>query len=144
MKEKRKKKINFSVLIAFGLLFCIFIFGIYSRNKYENEIKTYSGSTIGLANSFKNYAKTRDLNYYFYINEKRIISKVSGKELTSKNSKKFYKVKYDIHNPKNNHILLSNKICPDSISLVKSGFKRIKYHEHDIITNTYIEHYKWQ
>lgn len=144
MKEKREKKINFPVLLAFSLLFCIFIFGIYSGNKYKQEIKTYSGSTIGTANSFKNYAKTKDINYYFYLNGKRIISKTSGSGYTFKDLKKFYKIKYNINNPENNHILLESKIFPDSISLTKAGFKYIKYYEHDIVTNTYIAHYKWQ
>lgn len=144
MKEKRKKKINFSALVVFGLLFCISIFAIYSGNNYEDKIKTYSGRTIGIASSFENYAKTKDINYYFYINEKRIISKTPGNHITNRYLKKFYIIKYDKTNPENNHILLSNQMHPDSLTLVKAGFKYKKYYEHDIATNTYIERYKWQ
>jgi len=144
MKEKREKKINFAPIIIIVLIIFIFVFGEYSRNKYENKIKTYTGSTIGIANSFKHYAKTKDLNYYFYINGQRIISKTSGRELYNKDLKKFYQIKYDISNPENNHIVLSHHLQPDSLTLVKTGFKRVKYYEHDIATNTYKERYKWR
>lgn len=144
MKEKRKKtssKVYFLILIIFCGLLLSFIFkGI----KHNREIKAYSGSTIGLANSFKYYAKTKDLNYYFYINGQRIISKTSGRELYNKDLKKFYQIKYDISNPENNHIVLSHHLQPDSLALVKAGFKSIKYYEHDITTNTYKERYKWR
>lgn len=144
MKEKREKKLNYSLIVATVLLLSLFIIGTYSKEKYEEEIKTYSGSAIGLANSFKNYSKTKDLNYYFYLDGKRIISKTSGNGFTNRKLKKFYLIKYDITNPTKNHIYLSIKIDADSLKLVKAGFKYLKYREYDIATNTYIERYKWQ
>lgn len=144
MKEKKEKTsskgCHLILIIFYGLLF----FFIFKGLKHNQEIKTYSGSTIGLANSFKHYAKTKDLNYYFYINDQRIISKTSGNDLYNKDLKKFYQIKYDISNPENNHIVLSNHLQPDSLTLVKAGFTYKKYYEHDIVTNTYIKHYKWE
>ena len=142
MKEKREKTSSKGYLLIL-IIFCgllVFFKGI----KHNQEIKTYSGSTIGLANSFKYYTKTKDLNYYFYINDQKIISKTSGNDLYNKNLKKFYQIKYDISNPENNHIVLSKHLQPDSLTLVNAGFTYKKYYEHDIVTNTYIEHYKWR
>lgn len=144
MKEKRKKTSNKGYLLII-IIFCgLLFFFIFKGIKHNQEIKTYSGSTIGLANSFKHYAKTKDLNYYFYINGQRIISKTSGRELYNKDLKKFYRIRYDISNPENNHIILSNHLEPDSLTLVKAGFTYKKYYEHDITTNTYRERYKWE
>lgn len=144
MKEKREKTSSKGYLLIL-IIFCgLLVFFIFKGIKHNQEIKTYSGSTIGLANSFKYYTKTKDLNYYFYINDQKIISKTSGNDLYNKNLKKFYQIKYDISNPENNHIIMSNHLKPDSLTLVKAGFTYKKYYEHDIATNTYRERYRWQ
>ncbi|WP_445456215.1 hypothetical protein [Flavobacterium sp. HNIBRBA15423] len=142
MKEKREKKISISSIFAIGILFCIFTFALYKANNKENT--TFNKTTIAFASRFETTGKTKGLIYYFYNNEIRYVSKTSGKDLYKSDLKKFYKIKYNEENPEENRIVLAANIYPDSISLVKAGFKYKKYYEHDIATNTYIEHSKWE
>lgn len=144
MKENRKKKINFSGFIIIGFLICVFILAIYFKNNYDNKIKNYSGSTIGLASSIKHYPKSKDLIYYFYYNDKKVVAISNENNFTKKDLNKFYTVKFNLNNPKKCHLYLTKKLNPDSISLVKAGFKYVPYYELDISTNTYIKKSKWQ
>ena len=142
MKEKREKKISISSIFAIGILFCIFIFALNTANNEEHT--TFNKATIAFASRFETTGKTKGLIYYFYNNDIRYVGKTSGKDLYKSGLKKFYKIKFKEENPEENRILLASNVYPDSISLVKAGFKYVKYREHDIATNTYIERYKWQ
>ena len=58
---------------------------------------------------------------------------------------KYYKVKYDLNNPKANYIILDKELKPDSLTLVKAGFSKTKYYIYDSgITNKYLEKSKWK
>jgi hypothetical protein len=144
MKENRIKKINVSVFIIIGLILSIFILAFYFKNSYENKIKSYSGSTIGFASSIKIYPKSKDLIYYFYNDDAKIIAISYENNFTKNNLNRFYIVKFNEENPNESHIYLNKEIQPDSITLTKAGFKYVTYYEHDIPTNTYIKKHKWE
>ena len=51
---------------------------------------------------------------------------------------------FDKNNPESSHIYLNEEIRPDSITLIKAGFKYVTYYEHDMPTDDYIKKYKWE
>ena len=145
MKEKREKETKRKMYFTLCLILLFILFILFDENRRQEKIKSYTISTIGLMSKI---SKKESANGYydcrFYVNNKSFVSKVSYKGDKNPVLNQFYKIKYDKNNPENNHTFLNIKINPDSLTLISHGFKTIKYYEHDIATNTYIEHYKWQ
>lgn len=132
--EKVKSVIG---VIFFTVLFLAAIFSIKRSNEYDEYKKTFKGEAIGFATRIKSSGETSSLRYYFYIN-KKFLSEVSSRDYNLVN--KFYKVKYDLNNPEENYIVLEEELKPDSISLVKAGFTKVKYYTYDGgVTCKYVE-----
>ena len=136
-------KINLKGIIVFLALLILFVFFVnYNVNEYDKYKKTFKGEAIGFATKIKHSNKTSFLKYYFY-SDKKVLSQVSSRDYELVN--KFYKVKYDLNNPEENYIVLEKELKPDSITLVKSGFTKIKYYIYDGgVTCKYIEKSKWK
>lgn len=141
-KDERETKRKMYFTLSLILLFILFI--LFDENRRKEKIESFTISTIGLMSTYSIKGSHGHYNCRFYINNKSFVSKVSRKSRPIPILNQFYKVKYDKNNPENNHTFLNIKMHPDSLTLVKAGFESIKYYEHDIATNTYIERYKWQ
>ncbi len=136
-------KINLTGIIVFLALVILFVFFVnYNVNEYDKYKKTFKGEAIGLTTRIKHSNKTSFLKYYFY-SDKKVLSQVSSRDYELVN--KFYKVKYDLNNPEENFIILEKELKPDSITLVKAGFTKVKYYIYDGgVTCKYIEKSKWK
>ncbi|KIA98982.1 MULTISPECIES: hypothetical protein [unclassified Flavobacterium] len=121
-----------------------FLFKNAHRNDEHRYRKTFKGETIGLTLRIKQSGKSQYLRYCFYSGKKKILGGASIVDYNLVN--KFYKVKYDLDNPEKGHyIILKEELKPDSISLVKAGFTKVKYYTYDGgVTCKYIEGSKWK
>ena len=137
-----KKPINPLVAIIFIVIVLLMIF--IESQQHKAKIKTFKSETIAKATRFKNMNKSRDLCFYFYCNGEKTLGRTSGHDLQSSVLDKFYQIKFNDNNPLENEIILENEITPDSITLIKSGFKYVKFHKLNISTNTYEENWKWE
>ena len=143
MEETKKKKNEFIYLIL-SLCFLYIIYN-YIENDYFNEIKSYKSETIGKTNKIISAGQGNIFfEYYFYYDNKKYSSTSKHNNINRKNLKKFFLVVFDEKKPENSHIYLENEIKPDSIKMIKAGFKHSYYYEHDIPTNTYIKKHKWE
>lgn len=147
MGENKRDFDKIKGVIGIAFLGLIFLFSIFS-NKNEKKDDEYStnlkGETIGLSTRFKYGRKVVYLQYYFYL-DKKIISKISVEKYDPELLNKFYKVKYDLNNPEENHIVLEEELESDSLALVKAGFTKTKYYIYDGgVTCKYIEKSKWK
>jgi hypothetical protein len=122
----------------------MYFYSNYENKKRKEQIKSYKGETIGLATKIKLHKNGKDLNFYFYNNKKRFLSKIILNKHNNYTINKFYKVTYDKNNPKNNFLHIKTPLEPDSISLVKAGFTYKKIYEHDYRTDTYKLKYEWK
>jgi hypothetical protein len=143
--EEVEKKTNWEVFVFMLIVVILFVlFFRYKSNKDHKYEKTFKGETIGLTIRIKYSGKTRDLRYCFYSGGKKILGNapIVNYDLLDK----FYRVKYDINNPEKGHyIILKEELKPDSITLVKAGFTKIKYYIYDDgATCKYIEKSKWK
>ncbi len=142
MEETDKKRNEFVLLIL--SLCVVYIVGSYIKNIYFKEIESYKSKAIGKTNKIISAGKgTVFFQYYFYYNNKKYTSNSKHNNFDKNNLKKFFLVSFDKQKPENSHIYLENELNPDSITLVKAGFKCITYYEHNISTNSYIEKHKW-
>lgn len=133
---------NLKIAILSTIILSSLYFIHKNSNKYDEHRKTFKGETIGFTTRIKP-GKGSLLRYYFYDSNKKILSSVSNGNYELVN--KFYKVKYDLNNPKKNYIVLEEELKPDSISLVKAGFTKTKYYIYDAgVTCKYIEKSKWK
>ena len=153
MKKEREKK-NYStylkenegkIMLAITIVF-IFLIIIYSNineKEYYKKIDNYQGKTVGKVYSIR-LGKHSYLKYYFYDNNNKYFSEAQYSEYTHDNFEKYYRVIFNEKNPSYSHIYLNKEIQPDSIKLIKAGFKYVIYFEHDIPTNTYLKKHKWE
>jgi len=142
MKKENEKYYVFG-LIALGFLILI----LYSHHEFKKEqglIKTYKGITIGYASSFKKYPKSKHLIYYFYVEDKKYLTKIGASDKDKSVLKKYYTVVFDEKNPEKNYLYINKPLEPDSISLIEAGFKYNKVYEHDFKTDTYKLRYEWK
>lgn len=144
MKENNINKNLIGPIFLFAILFLLFFLSNKDAEEYDKYKKTLKGETIGFATRVEK-VKRDYLKYYFYSGRKILsetsIEKYNGDELINK----FYKIKYNINNPEENYIVLEEELEPDSISLVKAGFTKIKYYFYDAgVTCKYIERSKWK
>ena len=146
MKEDNRmkfKNLTIVMVIVCILSMIILLYTNYKQNQFDSRKKTFEGEAIALTMKFKKSGKMRYLVYCFYVDGK-ILSKrkvIGGDEILNK----FYKVKYHLNNPRANYIILDKELKPDSLSLVKAGFSKIKYYIYDSgVTNKYLERSKWK
>ena len=146
MKEDNRmkfKNLTIVMVIVCILSMIILLYTNYKQNQFDSRKKTFEGEAIALTMKFKKSGKMRYLVYYFYVDGK-ILSKrevIGGDEILNK----FYKVKYHLNNPRANYIILDKELKPDSLTLVKAGFSKIKYYIYDSgVTNKYLERSKWK
>jgi hypothetical protein len=144
MKENNINKNLIGPILLFAILFVLFFLSNKDAEEYDKYKKTLKGETIGFATRTEK-VKRDYLKYYFYSGRKILsetsIEKYNGDELINK----FYKIRYNINNPEENYIVLEEELEPDSISLVKAGFTKIKYYFYDAgVTCKYIEKSKWK
>ena len=139
-------KTNWRKVIVFFLLIGLVILSIYYNSiEHENYRKSFKGETIALATRIQHkYKYDFSLHYYFYL-DKKIISAITVKSNDHSVLNKFYKVKYNLKAPEENYIILEKELNPDSITLVKAGFTKIKYYIYDVaVSSKYIEKSKWK
>ena len=139
-------KTNWIKVIVFFILVGSFIYAIYYNDKEQGDyIKSFKGETIGLLTRERDHDEHGyTLQYYFYL-DKKIRSVIYVKEYDKGILNKFFKVKYDLNKPEENYIVLEEELEPDSITLVKAGFDKIKYYIYDAgVTCKYIEKTKWK
>lgn len=142
--QKISKTNNWGFAIVFGCVFLLLLLRYCDQHKHDKYRSTFKGETIGFATRFKHYSKSTYIKYYFYSGE-RIVGSMLVPGSNDSRLNKFYKVKYDLGNPKANYIVLEKEIKPDSITLVKAGFTRTKYYIYDAgVTCKYIEKLKWK
>ena len=142
MKETNINTNLIGPILLIAIIFLLFFLASKDANEYNEYMKTFKGETIGFVTRIEREGKRDHLKYYFYSGRK-ILSEVSSRECKLVN--KFFKVKYDLNNPENNYIVLEEELEPDSISLVKAGFTKIKYYIYDAgVTCKYIENSKWK
>ena len=142
-----KNPISPLLIIAFIIIITILLFTQSKQYKEPSEpkIENHKSETIGLTTRIKSVGKSGpNLHYYFYYNNERVLGKIDGRYLDSSVLAKFYKVKFNENDPNENEMILENEIKNDSIILIESGFKHIKYSTHNISTNTYEENWKWE
>ncbi|CAM3924736.1 hypothetical protein FLWE109334_00210 [Flavobacterium weaverense] len=146
MKEDNRmkfKNLTIVMVIVCILSMIILLYTNYKHNQFDSRKKTFEGEAIALTMKFKKSGKMRYLVYCFYVDGK-ILSKrkvIGGDEILNK----FYKVKYHLNNPRANYIILDKELKPDSLTLVKAGFSKIKYYTYDSgVTNKYLERSKWK
>ena len=146
MEKKTTDKFkNLKWVLIFTLIFSVLytLFDNSRSTKFNTYKETFKGEAIGLTMNFRNVGRHRLLIYCFYVNGK-VMSKrktIGENELLNK----FYKVKYDLKNPKGNYIFLDQELMPDSLTLVKNGFTWTKYSVYDAnVTSRYLEKAKWQ
>ena len=148
MVEKDKTETNktnpWGIVVFFACVLLLLLFKYCDEHKYDKYRTTFKGETIGFATRFKHYSKSTYLKYYFY-KDKKIVSQILVPGSNRARLNKFYKVKYDLNNPNGNYIILEKVLKPDSITLVKAGFTKIKYYIYDgSKTCKYIEKSKWE
>lgn len=146
MKEEGKinfKYLKIAIVITFISSTIILLYTNHKENQFDDYKKTFKGEAIALTMKFKKSGRSRYLMYCFYVNSKIVSNtKTIGNDEILK---KFYKVKYDLNNPKANYILLDKELKPDSLTLVNAGFTKTKYYIYDSgITSKYLERSKWK
>ena len=146
MKEEGKinfKYLKIAIVITFISSTIILLYTNHKENQFDDYKKTFKGEAIGLTMKFKKSGRSRYLMYCFYVNSKIVSNtKTIGNDEILK---KFYKVKYDLNNPRASYIILDKEIKPDSLTLVKAGFTKTKYYIYDSgVTNKYLERSKWK
>lgn len=103
MEEKTTDKFkNLKWVLICTLIFSVLyiLFDNSRTTKFNKYKETFKGEAIGLTTNFKEVGRHRLLIYCFYVNGK-VMSKrktIGGNEILNK----FYKVKYDLNNPKGN------------------------------------------
>jgi hypothetical protein len=131
------------IILTIFLSLIVLSYDYYKKRQFVRYSKTFKGEAIGLTIKFKKAGRSRYLMYCFYLNGK-IVSKrkaMGNEEILNK----FYKVKYDLKNPKANYIFLDKELKPDSLTLVKAGFRWSKYYTYDGgVTGRYLESSKWK
>ena len=146
MEEKTTdnfKNLKWVLLCSITLASLYILFDISRKTKFNTYKETFKGEAIGLTTNFKKVGRQRLLIYCFYVDGKVISQRntMGGDEILNK----FYKVKYDLNNPKGNYIFLDKELKPDSLTLVKNGFTWTKYYVYDgKVTSRYLEKSKWQ
>ncbi|MBS7252826.1 hypothetical protein [Flavobacterium branchiicola] len=142
-----KNDVKSNYLATAGLVAIVMLMIFFSRkdpNKTEEDRKSFKGEAVGLTTRFKYGRKVIYLQYYFYL-DKKIISKISVDKYDSTLLNKFYKVKYDLNKPEESDLVLEEELQPDSLTLVKAGFRKTKYYFYDAgVTCKYIEKEKWK
>jgi hypothetical protein len=129
-----------AVLVIFSIF--LLIGYVFSENRHQEKIQNCDQSTIGYTHRIKSSGKHSALMYYFYVDSIKVISKAD--KFDANCSFRYYIVKYDKKNTDENIILLDQEINPDSLSLVKAGFKRKKIYYYDNVTSTYKERLEWK
>jgi hypothetical protein len=125
--KRQYKRGNSSSTI--NLVVLIIFFFLYNSCKNESHQKKFNDNTIttiAKATRIKNSGKTHQLRYYFYVNNERILGGITSSNESYIN--KFFSVRYDLNKPEKNHIALNRQLKPDSITLAKAGFTKIKYY----------------
>jgi hypothetical protein len=146
MKEENKDKFGVlkrTMILTLFLSIIVLSYRYYKQKQFDKYKETFKGEAIGLTMKFKKSGRSRFLMYCFYLDGK-IVSKrkaLGEDEILNK----FYKVKYDLKNPKANCIFLDKELKPDSLTLVKAGFTWTKYYTYDGgMTSRYLESSKWK
>ena len=148
MKEesiKENKNNNpIGIIVAVAIVSLLLLLRYCDNHKYDKYRSTFKGETIGFATRYKRTGKSTYLQFYFYKDEKivsRMLLPADNKHLLNK----YYKVKYDLNNPRASYIILDKELKPDSLTLVKAGFSKTKYYIYDSgVTNKYLERSKWK
>jgi hypothetical protein len=133
--------LKMAILLSIFLSGSLIIYTHFRTTQVDSYKKTFKGESIALTTRIKK-DKVSFLKYYFY-SDYKILSSVKNGNHEFVN--KFYKVKYNLKNPKENYIVLDKELKPDSITLVKAGFTKIKYYIYDAgVTSKYMEKSKWK
>lgn len=142
--QKKKDKWNLIIFIFFVVSSAIFLIYTYRSDDFS---KSFEGNTIGLITRIENCRRFKCLRYYFYIEDKKILSGMQIRNFQGNPQdlvNKFFKVKYDLNNPDENEIFFREELETDSLMLVKSGFVKTKYYEYDDVSKKYLEKLKWK
>lgn len=142
--QTASKKLILVLLGSFFLFLAITLLKNSNEKSFLKKVETFKGETIGYAIKYKKVNRGEVLMYSFYVNGKKNIAKAMFSKYDKTYIGNYFKVKYNIANPNQNHILLNFKIKPDSLTLVKTGFKKVKKYYYDHITNTYKEKTEWE
>lgn len=145
MINRDDNKFTYIILgISFFLLISLALFTNFRENKYEKYAKKFKGETIGLTMRIKRSGRSSFLRYCFYANNEKVLggAPIVNASLVGK----FYKVKYDLNDPKKGHyIVLKNELRPDSVTLVNAGFTKRKIYKYDAGRSCkYIEELRWE
>lgn len=147
MKEEREKKkeegIWVGIVIISTLILLLFIAYVNGDKIYKEKLKKCKASTIAYTYRLDRSGKHSNVMYCFYVDSIKFIDQTSV-EWEYNNLYKYYEVKYNSDNPEENIIFCKNEIIPDSITLVKAGFKKKKSYYYDDITATYKEKWEWK
>ncbi len=122
------------------------MFLIYT-NRPDDFSKSFKGEAIGLVTRIENCNRSKCLRYYFYIQNKRILSGMVIRNYQGNPNdlvNKFFKIKYNLNKPEENEIFFREEFQSDSLMLVKSGFTKTKYYEYDNASTKYLEKLKWK
>ena len=141
----KNEKITY--VFALFLIVLLFVLSFYNKRKKQEEIENYDSKSIAYTKKILRGENSHSIKFYFYYMNNLYYSVQTLKDEEKHRSdiiNDYFLVTFDKNNLKKNYIHLDKKIEPDSLTLISQGFKSIKYYEHDIATNTYIEHYKWQ
>lgn len=132
-------------LNAVMFIFFLFILEMFRECRTENrnyEANKFKGEKVGIAYEYKKIGKYKDLIYYFYHKNKKYFDTLNEHNFKYEIGK-LYIVKFSLNDPQNSHILFEKEV-KDTISIINSGFKRIKYFKLNMPTNTYEEKWKWE
>jgi hypothetical protein len=138
----KNKKFFLNALMFICFLFILEMFRECRINNRNEEANKLNGEKVGIAYKYKKTGKYKDLIYYFYHNNKKYFDTLDEHNFKYEIGK-LYIVKYSLSSPQNSHILFEKEV-KDTISIINSGFKHIKYYTHNISTNTYEENWKWE
>jgi hypothetical protein len=131
-----------AVLVIFSIFLLMLVGYVFSENRQQEKMLNRDQSTIGYVHRIDWSGKNSDLKYYFYVDSLKFLSESRAFDVDCLH--KYYVVKYNSKNPKENALLLDQEINPDSLSLVKAGFKKKKNYYYDNVTSTYKEKSEWR
>jgi hypothetical protein len=143
MEEKEKNGCVIGITIIVVLLTLLFFANKNANKNYDKKLKDCNATTIAYTYRLVKSGKNSNVKYYFYVDSIKY-SDVTEASWEYENLYKFYKVKYNVGNPDESIIFCNKELIPDSLSLVKAGFKKKKVYYYDNITSTYKEKTEWQ
>ena len=116
------KKYIYKLVLVFFVIVLVFL--VSKGYNYKNEVNKNGELTVAKFLYYKNYPKTTDYYFKYFVNNKTYIN-IYGQTMSgfNKNKGKFYEIKYSKSDP-NKLIVNFDKEITDTTIILKAGFSR--------------------